>query len=120
MLHIAGIKSCNKIRDTKKWLKEQGIRFEFIDLKEEPFTRSELKELEFKVGLDVLVNKRGRTWRDLGLADKDLSDKELFDVLLNNQTMIKRPVLLKEESVLVGYDESSFEAFIAEEDEETE
>jgi Spx/MgsR family transcriptional regulator len=101
-------------------MEEQNVEFEFIDLKKEPFTRSELKDLELKVGLDVVVNKRGRTWRDLGLADKDLSDKELFDVLLKNQTMIKRPVLLNEESVLVGYDEESFEAFTAEEEDQEE
>ncbi|MEQ8523106.1 arsenate reductase family protein [Gracilimonas sp.] len=118
MLHIAGIKNCNKIRDTKKWMKEHEVEFEFIDVREEPLTRNELKELEFKVGLDVLVNKRGRKWRDLGLADQDLSDDELFEQLLENQVMIKRPVLIKDESVLVGYDEESFEAFIAEEEPE--
>lgn len=120
MLHIAGINNCNKIRDTKKWMDEHDVEYTFIDVKKDPLTRSELKELEIKVGLDVLVNKRGRKWRDLGLAKKDLSDEQLFDQLLEHQTMIKRPVLLKEESVLVGYDEESFEAFIAEEEKEEE
>lgn len=117
MLHIAGIKNCNKIRDTKKWMEEHEVEFEFIDIKKDPLSRAELKELEHKVGLDVLVNRRGRKWRDLGLADKDLSNEELFEQLLEHQTMIKRPVLLKGESVLVGYDEESFEAFIAEDEE---
>jgi Spx/MgsR family transcriptional regulator len=119
MLHIVGIKNCNKIRDTKKWMDEQEIPFEFIDVKKAPLTRDELKELEFKVGLDVLVNKRGRTWRDLGLAHKNLSDKDLFEQLLAHQVMIKRPVLIKDESVLVGYDEESFEAFLSEEEKES-
>ncbi|MEX0844723.1 MAG: arsenate reductase family protein [Balneolaceae bacterium] len=117
MLHIVGIKNCNKIRDTKAWMEEHGVDYEFIDVKKEPLTKDELKELEFKVGLDVLVNKRGRKWRDLGLADKDLNDNELFEALLKNQTMIKRPVLIKDESVLVGFDEESFETFISEEPE---
>jgi arsenate reductase-like glutaredoxin family protein len=51
------------------------------------------------------------------LKDKNLSDEELFDVLLEHQTMIKRPVLIKGESVMVGYDEDSFEAFTSEEPE---
>jgi len=100
-------------------MEAHDVDFEFIDVRKEPLTRDELKELEFKVGLDVLVNKRGRKWRDLGLAKKDLSEEELFEQLLEHQVMIKRPVLLKDESVLVGYDEESFEAFIAE-PEETE
>ncbi|WP_421774313.1 arsenate reductase family protein [Gracilimonas sp.] len=118
MLHIAGIKNCDKIRDTKKWMEEHNVEYEFIDVREEPLTRDELKELEFKVGLDVLLNKRGRKWRDLGLADKDLSEEELFEQLLEHQVMIKRPVLIKDESVLVGYDEESFEAYIADEEPE--
>ncbi|MGN8224110.1 arsenate reductase family protein [Gracilimonas sp. BCB1] len=118
MLHIAGIKNCDKIRDTKKWMDEHNVEYEFIDVREEPLTRDELRELEFKVGLDVLLNKRGRKWRDLGLADQDLSEEELFEQLLEHQVMIKRPVLIKDESVMVGYDEGSFEAFVAEEEPE--
>lgn len=117
MLHIVGIKNCNKIRDTKKWMAENEVEYEFIDIKKDPLTRDELKELEFKVGLDVLINKRGRKWRDLGLAKKDLSDEELFEQLLEHQVMIKRPVLIKGESVLVGYDEESFEAFLTDQEE---
>lgn len=118
MLHIVGIKNCNKIRDTKKWMDDHEVDYTLIDVKKDPLTRDELKELEFKVGLDVLVNKRGRKWRDLGLADKNLSDEELFEQLLEHQVMIKRPVLIKGESVLVGYDEDSFEAFVSEDEQE--
>lgn len=99
-------------------MKKQGIKYEFIDVKEEPLTRGELKELEFKVGLDVLVNKRGMTWRNLGLAEKNPDDEQLFGILLENQTMIKRPVLIDDESVMVGYDEEAFDAFVAEEEHE--
>jgi len=41
-----------------------------------------------------------------------LSDEELFDELLEHQVMIKRPVLVEGEAILVGYDEDAFEAFI--------
>lgn len=111
MLHIIGIPNCNKIRDTKKWLDEKGIDYELINVKKEPLTRDELKDLEFKVGLDVLVNSRGTTYRNLKIKDMDLSDEQLFGVLLENQSMIKRPVLVVENSVMVGYDEEAFETF---------
>lgn len=112
MLHLIGIKNCNKIRDTKKWLEERDIEYTFVDLKKEPLTRHELEDLREKVGLDVLVNKRGMKWRSLGLAQKDLSEDELFEQLLEHQVMIKRPVLAEEHAVLVGYDEEAFEAFV--------
>jgi len=112
MLHLIGIKNCNKVRDTKNWLEDNNQKYEFIDLKKEPLSETELADLKDKVGLDVLINKRGMTWKRLGLKGKNLPEEELFEALLNNQTMIKRPVLIKNEAVLVGYDEEAFEEFL--------
>ena len=112
MIEVYGIKNCNKIRDTLAWLTEREIEHHFYDLKKEPLKREELEEFVHRIGLDVLINRRGTTWRRLELKDKDLSDDELFDILLDNQSMIKRPVLVKGEAMLVGYDEESFEAFV--------
>lgn len=114
MLHLIGIPNCDKIRATKKWLDSKEVEFEFIDVKKEPLTLDEIKDLEFKVGLDVLVNKRGTTYRNLGLKDKNLSKDEMLEVLEQNQSMIKRPVLVYEDGVLVGYDEEAFENFLKE------
>ena len=114
MLHLIGIPNCDKIKDTKKWLGSKEVEFEFIDVKKEPLTLDEIKDLEFKVGLDVLVNKRGTTYRNLGLKDKELSKDEMLEVLEQNQSMIKRPVLVYEDGVLVGYDEEAFENFLKE------
>ena len=93
---------------------DKGISCEFINVKKEPLSLHELKDLEFKVGLDVLINKKGTTYRQLGLKDKNLSDEELLKLLEQNQSMIKRPVLVYENSVLVGYDEEAFENFLKE------
>lgn len=116
MLHVIGIKNCDTIKKTRKWLNENEIEFEFIDLKKEPLTNDEIKELEYKVGLDVLVNKRGTTYRKLGLKDKNLSDQDMIETLQENQSMIKRPVLVLDEAVLVGYDEEAFKNFVGLED----
>ncbi|MCC5940240.1 MAG: Spx/MgsR family RNA polymerase-binding regulatory protein [Balneolaceae bacterium] len=112
MIQVYGIKNCNKIRDTRKWLEDKEIEFTFYDLKKEPLTREELEEFVHRIGLEVLVNKRGMKWRQLGLKDKNLNDDELFEQLLEHQTMMKRPVLIKDEAILVGYDEEAFEAFV--------
>lgn len=112
MIQVYGIKNCNKIRDTLKWLKENDIEFHFYDLKKESLTREELEEFVHRIGLDVLVNKRGMKWRQLKLKEKSPNDNELFDLLLEHQTMMKRPVLVKDEAILVGYDEEAFEAFV--------
>ena len=112
MLHVIGIKNCDTIKKTRKWLEGKEVEFEFIDVKKEPLTRDEIVELKDKVGLDVLINRRGTTWRKLGLSDQNLSDDALIDALEANQSMIKRPVLLKNDAVLVGYDEEAFVNFL--------
>ncbi|MDG5767782.1 arsenate reductase family protein [Balneolales bacterium ANBcel1] len=114
MLEVIGITNCNTIKKTRDWLEEQGIEYSFRDVKKDPLTPNELADLVMKAGLDTLVNRRGRKWKMLGLADKELSDNDLFDVLLEHQTMIKRPVLRYGDAVLVGFDEDAIEIFLEE------
>lgn len=112
MLHVIGIKNCNTIKKTINWLEENDFEFEFTDLKKDPLTPNELADFVKKVGLDTLINRRGMKWRTLGLKDKNLSDNDLFEVLLEHQTMIKRPVLLMNDAVMVGFDEEAVTEFI--------
>ncbi|MEX0823418.1 MAG: arsenate reductase family protein [Balneolaceae bacterium] len=112
MIQVYGIKNCDKVRKTITWFKDKQIDYEFIDLKKEPLLKEELQDFVDAIGIDPLLNRRGTTWRKLGLNDKDLDDEQLFEKLLENQMMIKRPVLIKNDSILVGYDEDAFEAFI--------
>jgi Spx/MgsR family transcriptional regulator len=88
------------------------VDYQFIDLKKDPLSEGKLDEFVHKVGLDVLINRRGTTWRNLGLKDKNLDEDQLFDQLLANQIMIKRPVLELDDAVLVGFDEDAFDSFV--------
>ncbi|MEX0684700.1 MAG: Spx/MgsR family RNA polymerase-binding regulatory protein [Balneolales bacterium] len=112
MLEVIGIKNCNTIKKTKTWLEENNVEFAFRDVKSNPLSPNELADFVKKVGLDALVNKRGATWRNLGLADKNLNANDLFEVLLEKQTMIKRPLLKRDEAVLVGFDEDALTTFL--------
>jgi len=111
MTEVYGIKNCNKIRDTLKWLDENDIDYKFIDIRKDPIEPEKLADYVHKVGLETILNRRGRKWKELGLSKKDLTDEELFDQLLQNQIMIKRPLIVKDEAVMVGYDEDAFENF---------
>ena len=65
MLYLIGIPNCNKIKDTRSWLEEKDITYEFINVKKEPLSKEEISELAYKLSTDVLVNKRGTTYRKL-------------------------------------------------------
>lgn len=114
MLEVIGITNCNTIKKTKEWLAGNDISYTFRDVKKDPLSPNELAELVMRAGLDTLVNRRGRKWRMLGLADKELTDNDLFEVLLEHQTIIRRPVLRRGEAVLVGFDEDALEQFVGE------
>lgn len=115
MITVIGIPNCDTIRKTRKWLDENNVEYAFVDVKKEPLTRSEIVELASMVTFDTLVNRRGSTWRKLGLGSIELDDKQLLDLLEKNQTMIKRPVIVSEEgAVMVGFDEDALAQFVEE------
>lgn len=112
MLEVIGIKNCNTIKKTLNWLNENDFEYSFRDVKKEPLSPNELAEFVRKVGLDTLINRKGMKWRTLGLKDKNLSDNDLFDVLHEHQTMIKRPLLHLNEAAMVGFDDEALTEFI--------
>jgi Spx/MgsR family transcriptional regulator len=112
MLLVVGIKNCSTVKKTLDWLNNNGIEYVFQDLKKKPLNRDELLDLVQKLSLETVLNKKGTTWRNLGLNSDELSPKQLFDLLLDNQSMIKRPVLVQGEAVMVGFEPEALEAFI--------
>lgn len=115
MLQVIGITNCNTIKKTKDWLSDNKIPWSFRDVKKDPLSPQELAELVKRAGLETLVNRRGRKWKMLGLSGKEFSDSDLFELILEHQTMIKRPVLRNGEAVLVGFDEDALTHFVMEE-----
>ncbi|AXJ01506.1 transcriptional regulator, Spx/MgsR family [Cyclonatronum proteinivorum] len=114
MLTIVGIKNCSTIKKTLSWLDERETPYTFRDVKKSPLSEEELEDALSKVGIDTLMNKRGMMWRKLGLAGKDITDQELAEILLENQNMIKRPLVLAGDAAMVGFDEDALAGFIEE------
>jgi arsenate reductase len=112
MLLVAGIKNCSTVKKTLTWLDNNGVEYTFQDLKKKPLNKDELLDLVQKLSLETVLNKKGTTWRNMNLNADELSPKQLFDLLLEHQSMIKRPVLVMGEAVMVGFEPEALEAFI--------
>ncbi len=104
-LTLYGLKNCDVTRDAQAWLRTQKRAFAFHDYKESGLDRATLVRWTAKVGWEVLLNKRGTTFRGLSQADKDgIGEAKAANLMLAHTSLIKRPVLENGSAVLVGFD----------------
>jgi arsenate reductase (glutaredoxin) len=95
-------------------LAEHGVEFERRDYFKDEFTVEELRTLLDEIGMkpsDVL-SKRSKAYKDLGLADRDVTEDELLALMPQNQTLLRRPIIVNEGKAVVGYKKDEIESLI--------
>ena len=91
---LFGIKNCDTIKKARKWLDAHNIEFQFHDFRKDGLTEAQLDLLIESLGWEILLNKRGTTWRQLSNAIKENIDAaSARSLMLENPAIIKRPVL---------------------------
>lgn len=111
MLTFVGLKSCDTCRKAKKWLEAEGIAYQAVDVRADGLARADVEKWLEAVGWEVLVNKRGTTWRTLDDAIKQTMDAaKAVDVILDNPAVMKRPVFVKGDQIIVGFKAEQQEA----------
>lgn len=89
----------------KRILKEidAPVSYERQDIKKDPISEEQLEELRKYTGsYEALFSKRARLYKERGLKDKDLSEEEIKNLILEHYTFLKRPIIVKDKSVFVG------------------
>lgn len=115
MLHVYGIKNCNTVKKALDWLNENQIEFTFHDYKKESAQESKLKEWQKKVSWEELVNKKGTTWKKLTPEQQAavVDEASARKVLLQNNSMIKRPVIEVDNELILGFNEDTYKQKLA-------
>jgi arsenate reductase len=109
MITIYGIANCDTMKKARKWLKDQGVEYNFHDYKKLGVPEKELKKWCKQLGWENLLNKRGTTWRKLDDASKaSVNEKSAIKIMLDNPSIIKRPVLDKDGEYLLGFTTESY------------
>jgi len=109
MIKLYGIPNCDTIKKARKWLKDNGVDYEFYDYKKLGVPEKELKNWVKQVGWETLLNKRGTTWRKLDDNTKNsVDEKSAIQIMLANPSIIKRPVLIKGQILLVGFSTNDY------------
>jgi len=104
MVEMYGISNCDTIRKARRWLAEHEIDYRFHDYKKEGVEAEQLAEWVSQVGWELLLNRRGTTWRKLPDADKaDVDRDKAIALMCEHPSMIKRPVLIVGDHIEVGF-----------------
>ena len=103
---------CGTCQKAEKWLKANGIEYNYRPIKEENPTKQELSNWLQKSNLPIekFFNTSGLLYKEKNMKDKvkTLSEDELLSILAENGLMVKRPVLLSGNNVLLGFKEEEW------------
>ena len=107
---------CTTCKKAEKWLEERDINVTVRDIKEERPTEKELRTWHKVSGLPLkrFFNTSGLKYKELGLKDKltDMSADEQYAILATDGMLVKRPLLICDGKVLVGFKEKEWQEFI--------
>ncbi len=101
---IHGIKACDTMQKARAWLDAHGVGYVFHDYKTQGVTRGLLEAWARQVGWETLLNRAGATFRRLPEADRQgLTEAKAIALMLDQPSMIKRPVLDIDGGLTVGF-----------------
>ena len=107
---------CTTCKKAQKWLDDNGIEYKVRDIKEKNPTEKELRKWQKKNGMPLkkFFNTSGLLYKEMKLKDKipTMSDDEIFALLATDGMLVKRPILIMGDIILVGFKESEYEAHL--------
>jgi len=106
---VYGIPNCDTVKKARKWLDANGVEYVFHDYKKLGADQAKLESWVEEKGWEVLLNKRGTTFRKLDDADKaDIDSNKAVTLMAQHNSMIKRPVVENGDTLLVGFKEDQW------------
>ena len=103
---VYGIPNCDSVKKVRAWLDANNADYTFHDYKKQGVPDAELKRWVAAKGWQTVLNRKGTTWRELDEAVKAsvVSDASAIAVMLANTSTIKRPVVTRGNTIVVGVD----------------
>jgi arsenate reductase len=100
-IQIFGRRDCSETRKAERWFKERRISVQFIDLKEKGFGPRELEAVARPIGIDNLIDRESKRFKEKGLAF--MSPSRVTQVLLEDPLLAKTPVVRDGARATLGY-----------------
>ncbi|WP_367369521.1 transcriptional regulator SpxA [Pediococcus parvulus] len=106
--------SCTSCRKARAWLKENNIPFKERNIFSEPLTMDEIKSIlrMNENGTEEIISKRSKVFQKLNINLDELPLQKLFDLIQKNPGLLRRPIILDEKRLQVGYNEDEIRRFL--------
>ena len=105
---------CSTCRKAQQYLDDHGVEYEYRDIALDNPDEKELKKWYKMSGLELkrFFNTSGLKYKELNLKDRipEMTEEEIFDLLSTDGMLVKRPILLDGDKVLVGFKEAEWES----------
>ncbi|NBI15564.1 transcriptional regulator Spx [Pediococcus acidilactici] len=114
MVNLYTSPSCTSCRKAKAWLEEHGIQYTERNIFSEPLSAAEIKQVLqlTENGTEEIVSRRSKVFQELDVDLDDLSLKQLIDLIEKNPGLLRRPILVDDKRLQVGYNEDEIRRFL--------
>ena len=113
MTILYGIKNCDSVKKARLWLDNHEVAYQFHDFRADGLSAQQLASFIEKSGWESLLNRRSTSWRQLTDQQKtDLNAVKAAGLMLDNLTLIKRPVLDTGEQLLIGFNSENYQTLL--------
>lgn len=114
MLNLYTSPSCTSCCKAKAWLKEHDISFKERNIFANPLNKEEIMQVlrMTENGTEEIISTRSRTFQNLKINLDDLSIDQLIDLVEKNPSLLRRPIIMDDRRLQVGYNEDEIRRFL--------
>jgi regulatory protein spx len=114
MVNLYVSSSCTSCRKAKAWLEEHNIEYTERNIINEPLTVEEIKSIlrMTENGTEEIISTKSKAYQQLNMEIDSLPLKELYQLIAENPQMLRRPIILDEKRLQVGYNDEEIRSFL--------
>ena len=107
---LYGIPNCDTIKKARNWLQEHAVEYRFHDYRKQGVDGDQLQAMAAQLGWEVMLNRRGTTWRALPDQVKEQIDEaSAVKLMLDNPAIIKRPIVELDDGLHIGFNPQQYQ-----------
>lgn len=117
MIILYSSPGCASCRKAKQWLKDKELKFVEKNIFSVILKEDEIKYLlnRSENGTDDLISKRSKVFQEMEANVEEMSIKELVNFIQKNPSVLKRPIIISDKNIVVGYDDDEITTFVPQE-----